>query len=128
MKKLLFSIFFLLCIQGIAQTSLKITPKNYIAKKGVHFKLKEIIEDSRCPEGVNCIWAGQVVVAVEVYEDRKFKGKKILTFNGENNKENKEWFLSHLPKAKTIKTIKIMPTPKEGVEIKFKKRYIELVY
>lgn len=32
---------------------------------------KEVLEDSRCPENVSCIWAGRVRVRVEISEENK---------------------------------------------------------
>ncbi|CAL68146.1 hypothetical protein [Christiangramia forsetii] len=45
-------------------------------KKSIKFK--GVISDSRCPKGVTCIWAGEVKVLVEFYEDGEFKGEKII--------------------------------------------------
>lgn len=44
-------------------------------------KFKEVVSDSRCPkaEGITCIWAGEVRVLVELYENGEFKGEKIIT-------------------------------------------------
>ncbi|MCM8569553.1 hypothetical protein NE848_09190 [Gramella jeungdoensis] len=42
-------------------------------------KIKQVISDSRCPKGVTCIWAGEVKVLVEFYDEGKFKGDKIIT-------------------------------------------------
>lgn len=42
-------------------------------------KFKEVISDSRCPRGVTCVWAGEVKVLVEFYEDGQFKGDKVIT-------------------------------------------------
>jgi hypothetical protein len=47
---------------------------------GVRVKLVEIEEDSRCPQGVNCIWAGNVRVALLVRgPGRTSKGEKLNT-------------------------------------------------
>ena len=90
MKKIVFLFSVLCCCQLIAQNQLKITPKSCIPRKGIHFKLKEIIEDSRCPEGITCIWAGQVVATIEVYNDKKLIDENTLTFTSKNNEENKK--------------------------------------
>ncbi|MDX1542590.1 MAG: hypothetical protein R3214_01490 [Christiangramia sp.] len=45
-------------------------------------KVKKIISDSRCPKGVTCIWAGEVKVLVEFYENGKFKGNKVVSGSG----------------------------------------------
>jgi hypothetical protein len=40
-------------------------------EKGFTLVLKEVVSDSRCPEGLNCIWAGEVTVVLSVYKDSK---------------------------------------------------------
>lgn len=42
-------------------------------------KFKKIVSDSRCPKNVTCIWAGEVKVLVEFYEEGKFKGNRIIS-------------------------------------------------
>lgn len=44
-------------------------------------KFSEVVSDSRCPKGlgITCIWAGEVKVLVEFYENGKLKGDKIVT-------------------------------------------------
>lgn len=41
---------------------------------------KKVIEDSRCPKGVTCIWAGRAKVLVEISENEKDTVKKELIF------------------------------------------------
>ncbi|TRO67286.1 hypothetical protein [Christiangramia sabulilitoris] len=43
---------------------------------------KKVISDSRCPIEVTCVWAGEVKVLLEFYEDGKRKGEKIVTVAG----------------------------------------------
>lgn len=61
-----------------AQESTKvIVPKIYIkAYQGVQtpiesakVKLLEVLEDSRCPKNVDCVWAGEAKVRVEIYDN-----------------------------------------------------------
>jgi len=44
-------------------------------------KFKKVISDSRCPkaDAITCVWAGEVKILVEFYEDGKLKGEKIIT-------------------------------------------------
>lgn len=35
---------------------------------GVHLKFLKVKEDSRCPQGVRCVWAGQAVLHFEVID------------------------------------------------------------
>lgn len=46
-------------------------------------KFRELISDSRCPRSVTCIWAGEAKVLVEVFENGKPCGTKVLTLASE---------------------------------------------
>jgi hypothetical protein len=85
-----------------------------------------VINDSRCPEGVTCIWAGEVSATIEVYKDKKLVEEKDVLFNSANRLENIKWFENYF--SKKIKGIGVMPYPKEGVNIKPKKQYIKIVF
>ena len=126
MKKLVIVLFFLNFVFAFAQTEVKIIPKKCIPKKGFHLKLKSVFNDSRCPEGTTCIWAGEVSVNVEVYNDKKFVEEKTLTFNSKNREENNLWFSKYY--FKKIKSASVNPYPKEGVVVKDKKKYIKIVF
>lgn len=126
MKKL-FLFFTILCsVSFYAQTELKITSKKCIPKREYHLKLKRIFNDSRCPDGTTCIWAGEVSVVVEVYNDKKFIEEKTLIINTKNTVENTQWFSKYY--SKKIKSIAVFPYPKEGVIVKDKKKYIKIVF
>lgn len=47
-------------------------------------KFKEVISDSRCPKGVTCIWAGEAIISVEVYEDGICIEEKIISVASSN--------------------------------------------
>ncbi len=47
-------------------TELRLGQERVFRRAGVRVKLLEIQEDSRCPQGVECIWAGNVRVALLV--------------------------------------------------------------
>ncbi len=122
MKKLLTIAILLFTVSLYAQSEIKITPKNCIAKKGFHLKLKSVVSDSRCPENVTCIWAGEVTAIIEVYKDKKFVEENIITFNSQNREKNIAWFSKYYQKE--IKSVDVGPYPKEGVIVKPKKKYI----
>ncbi|MBT8296518.1 MAG: hypothetical protein KJO51_08885 [Gramella sp.] len=42
-------------------------------------KFNKVISDSRCPIKVTCIWAGEVKILIEFYENGEFKGDKIVS-------------------------------------------------
>lgn len=91
--------------------------------------LKEVLSDSRCPIGVNCIWAGEAKVVISVYKDKKFVMEETLTISGSKNQENIAWFAQYLPAdKKNVKSMDVFPHPKEGVKIKPKDYYIRIAY
>jgi hypothetical protein len=47
-----------------------------ITSEGLTFRFVGVLEDSRCPQGVQCIWAGQTTIAAEAV-----KGNNKTSFN-----------------------------------------------
>ena len=45
---------------------------------GLTVKFVSVVEDSRCPVGVDCIWAGNAKITVKVTDER---GSKLMTMN-----------------------------------------------
>lgn len=126
MKKLILIVTVLGSISFYAQTEIKITTKRCITKKGYYLQLKNVLDDSRCPEGVNCVWAGEVSVTINVYNKKKFIEEKTLTINSKNSDENFKWFQNYY--SRKVKGIEVEPYPKEGVVIKSKKYYLKILF
>ena len=120
MKKLFLLILIFASVLTFSQSQLKITSKKCIPKKGFYLKLKSILLDSRCPENVTCIWAGEVSVVLEVYKDKQLLEEKTILFNSLKREENIKWFENYY--TKKIKTISVIPYPKEGIAVNFKKK------
>lgn len=133
MKKCILLLFLTFNLTTFAQNKnlnyLKITQKEYLPKKGYQFVLKQIVSDSRCPKGVNCIWKGEVKLLVSVYQDKQFIMDEAVTISGNSFQENKDWLVRYLPINKqNIKSIAVFPYPKEGVKINPKKYYLKIGY
>lgn len=126
MKSILTLFVLLSTLSFYAQNEIKITPKKYLPKKGIHLRLKNVFDDSRCPEGVTCIWAGEVSVTIEVYNDKKFVEEKTMVFNTKNRNENLKWFEKYYPKK--IKSMGVFPYPKDGVTIQPKKQFVKIIF
>ena len=43
----------------------------FSGKSVTKVKFAEVLEDSRCPEGVDCLWAGNARIALELYFNDK---------------------------------------------------------
>lgn len=108
---------------------LKITQKKCPNKKGYQLVLKQVVNDSRCPEGLNCIWAGEASAIVSVYKDSKLIEDNTMVFSMKNEQENLKWFANYLPeKQKKIKSVSVFPYPKKGVKINAKESYLKIGY
>ncbi|WP_396145319.1 hypothetical protein [Flavobacterium sp.] len=126
MKKIVFFLLLSFSIASFSQQSNKITTKKCIPKKGYHLKLIKVLNDSRCPEGVTCVWAGEVSVVLALYNDKQLLEEKTIVLNSKNLEENIKWFENYY--SKKIKHVRVVPYPKEGIVVKEKNKFIEVVF
>lgn len=90
-----FSLLFVGMLMISAQTqknSIKLKPneEKKIENSDVKVKFLSVIEDSRCPEGANCIWAGNAKIKIQLscnnnkeeFEINTNVGAKGATFDG----------------------------------------------
>jgi hypothetical protein len=85
------AIIFLFSAFAKAQDSTTVeVPKIYIKAyngklaqiEATTIRLVEVLEDSRCPKGVDCIWAGNAKVLVEITSESGRKTTKEIILNG----------------------------------------------
>ncbi|WP_375605611.1 hypothetical protein [Flavobacterium davisii] len=114
---LLFTILFVSCgsNRSISQIDQKIE-----GTKGKKIVLQKVFNDSRCPEGVKCIWEGEVTIQLAYCEDGQIKEEKQFIVRANEQEEILEWFRSHLPKSeKILQTISVLPAKKgDGKQIR----------
>ena len=136
MKKLVLFLLMIISSLALAQSP-KAQKVKYITikqkvcpnQKGFQLVLKAIVSDSRCPEGVTCIWAGEVSAVVSVHKDSKLIEDTTLVFSMKNEEDNKKWLATYLSKKqKKIKSIRVLPYPKEGIKINPKEYYLKIGY
>lgn len=134
MKNLVFAVYLLFSFSISAQTNpktriVKIKQFTCIKKKGKQLVLKKVLSDSRCPQGVNCIWAGEATVLISVYKDGKLIEDKSIVLSSKKEEENKLWFAGNLPSGQqNFKEIILIPYPKKEVIIAPKDYYINIIY
>lgn len=92
MKSPLFLLLFFSTALLMAQETSKVTPPVIVAKvalgKTVVFEdtsvtFSKVIEDSRCPIDVTCVWAGQAKVLITIKSDDTTSEKELI-FHGFN--------------------------------------------
>jgi hypothetical protein len=129
MKNIFFFFLLIFSISVFAQESkqktIKITQKNCLAKKGYSFRLKEVTSDSRCPQGVQCIWAGEVQTLILVYKDKKLVEETKLTVSPNNNEEAINFFSTYYPNKK-IASIYVFPFPIKDTVLDKKQYRLEI--
>lgn len=84
-----------------------ISDKLYYSTDGKYSILINEISDSRCPEGVVCIWSGEVTIKGEWVAGGKKSSFEIHSVVSQQNKQ---------PDGFTIQIIDAKPYPKFGVE------------
>ena len=107
----------------------KIKQNSCIKGEGYKLLLKEVLTDSRCPEGVTCVWAGEVSVIVSVYKDSKFIEEKTMVFTKTVDAENIKWINSYLNDSKRVtNSLTIGPYPNVNKVIKPQDYYLQIGY
>jgi hypothetical protein len=130
MKK---SILFLFLVAFVACKSVKensneitITSKKEIVVNDYTIVIDKIISDSRCPQGVNCVWAGELVMEVSVWQNKALNETIQLTFSPKTRDENLAWFEKYIPQNKKLKSYIVSPTKTEN-QIELKEYKIQLI-
>ncbi len=45
---------------------------------------KNVVSDSRCPKDVTCVWAGEAIVTIEIFENGTFIKEQIIKIQSSN--------------------------------------------
>ena len=136
MKQFIYILFFLFTLGIYAQdtnqknqspqiiTKLKVGKSIAIESKSIRFI--NIIEDSRCPTGVSCIWAGQAKVLIGIYKNDTLVEEKEIIIGAKGITPNtpKELLISG---TKKIFGYNLSPYPSNDNIIKTSEYYLELV-
>ena len=88
-----------LAISAVAQTTERLTlpPGKQVTSKKSKLKIKlvEVSEDSRCPTGAQCVWAGRAIIKLSVTSPRM--GTKVIeidTSKGPQGDQFDGWAIS----------------------------------
>jgi|GEM_PF-930980 len=83
-------------------------------------KITKVISDSRCPEGVNCVWAGEVQLVLAIYKENVLEKEETVFINYKKLEYNKQFFRSYITTEKKIKDFIILPIKKQEQTIDLK--------
>jgi hypothetical protein len=91
------------------EVKLRVTQEKTAPGTAIKIKFLSVVEDSRCPEGVNCIWAGVAKIKIQLRKT----GKPAKEFELNTNQMDKSiTFEGH-----QIKLVTLTPYPKSGSAI-----------
>lgn len=90
--------------------SLRIGQTASIAGENLKIRFDEVVEDSRCPKGVTCIWAGRVSCIVQLTDSDSFY-EMVLTQSGLTDQYAKETY------RKYQFAFRVEPYPEEAKKI-----------
>jgi len=76
-----------------------------LGKEDFSVMVAELIEDSRCPIGVNCIWEGQVIVKLTIQKKDKIYTKEIKMRGGRNSAIEVEGYVINLLEVRAKKML-----------------------
>ncbi len=135
MNRIIILVFFILPVTGYAQDSTKIDALKIVSRLKVgnttnfgtkSIKFIRVIEDSRCPTGVDCIWPGEVKALIGFYKNNSLVEEKEFVFGVQaiNNDRIKE-ILSI--EKKVVYAYNISPYPSSEKLIDPTTYYLELL-
>lgn len=132
MKKYLSILIILVSTFAISQNphvespkiAIKIQLGESVVFDDISLKFKEVLEDSRCPENVNCIWAGEIKIYVQVIGDDYVEGKEV-TFGSLAKKNDPTKILYDTYNYQLIAEM-VTPYPKDS-DTSYKDDYVLLV-
>ena len=53
------------------KVSLKAGREAFVKEAGLRIRFVQLVEDSRCPEGVDCVWAGNGKISITVRKGKR---------------------------------------------------------
>ncbi|MEH1943367.1 MAG: hypothetical protein V7L01_24535 [Nostoc sp.] len=94
------------------QFNLKYGQIAYLQNENIEIKFSKVIQDSRCPSNVNCIWQGQVVIELDIIKN----GKKVSTLTLTLIPGRDVPPIQFLDKY-TVTLRDVLPYPKSGINV-----------
>lgn len=122
----------LVAVSGYAQDTLNVQPPKIVAKmklgqelqlEGTKILFAEVISDSRCPTGVNCVWPGEAKILLKM-NNAETTVEKIIVI-GAKTDSNGELICKNNNKSVFVHDLK--PYPKNGEKINRRDYYLEIM-
>lgn len=96
--------------QNGGRVRVQISKEKPVVKSKLRLRFLDVIEDSRCPEGTNCIWAGNAKIKIQINKH----GGQPRIFELNSNLEQQ----SVMVEGYEIKLVGLTPHPKAETELR----------
>lgn len=87
---------------------IQVNKQKKFTKSKLTVKFVSLLEDSRCPEGTNCVWAGNARIKIEVWNGRAKNTFELNTNLGAKGASFEGY---------AIELINLTPVPQENIHI-----------
>lgn len=94
--------------QTTESVTVRVTKQKRAPRSKVTIKLISVIEDSRCPIGTNCIWAGNATIKVKLSFNGKTETVELNTTTGRRGGQIDYW---------AVNLESLTPAPKSGTTL-----------
>jgi hypothetical protein len=93
--------------------------------EGITIQFEDVITDSRCPKDVTCIWAGEVVVLISIFKNKKKIEQKKLALSPSGQRQD---FLGNVYSSEAFKItgFNVLPYPNTKEPINKKEYCLEI--
>lgn len=92
---------------------------------GTSITFMDVIQDSRCPEGVECVWSGVGEVLITIKDEKSTITEKTILFEPKNTTENEKPFTLKL-KTHNLEFISLKPKTNAATAINKQDYYLIL--
>tara|TARA_B100001146_G_scaffold221995_1_gene233537 strand:- start:28603 stop:28968 length:366 start_codon:yes stop_codon:yes gene_type:complete len=99
----------------VPEIGIRIPIGETVVVQGVSLSFVEVLEDSRCPEDVTCVWAGRARIAVRVKAPGREPESKMLIFGEVQGDESDDLTLYDKDGIRLI-GLQLVPYPKTSTE------------
>lgn len=103
------------------------TQSKVIIANNYEMIISQIKGDSRCPIGVDCIWAGQVELIIKVFKENEEIATQEVVVGPRDQEITNAWFAKYTPSDKKIQSITVFPARDNNKELKFEEYELKII-
>jgi hypothetical protein len=100
------------CVRLGQEFDLHVGQRAAVEGEGLQVRFASVVNDSRCPEGVTCVWAGNAEVLIETGASNTQEELKLNTLGGERFPKEARY------RQYIVELVALKPHPQKDVAVK----------